>query len=53
MNDQFTELVEKVDGSAFFGTSICFRFWDSMSRIGIEYTGWKLTAYWRDRGYDV
>ena len=53
MSDQSVELVEKVNGGMAFEASICFLFWKSMSRIGIEYTGWKLAVYWRERGYDV
>jgi hypothetical protein len=53
MNDKFADLVEKVNGGMAFETSICFHFWKSLSRMDIEFIGWRLAAYWRGRGYDV
>jgi len=36
-----------------FESSIAFKFWKTLARLDIRYAGWKLAAYWRERGYDV
>jgi hypothetical protein len=35
-----------------FENSVAFKFWKTLAKLDINYTGWKLAAYWRDMGYD-
>ena len=30
---------------------ICFDFWLSLDKIDILLVGWKLSSYWRSKGY--
>lgn len=44
---------DKCDGQVSFKESVLFKFWKTLNKLDIEYTGWKLAAYWRARGYDL
>jgi hypothetical protein len=40
-------------GSMAFESSVCFHFGKTLKKLDIAYKGWKLAAYWREKGYDT
>jgi hypothetical protein len=37
-------------GHVSFRNNACFKFWRTCDKLDIEFVGWRLAAYWRERG---
>lgn len=57
MSDTHSNLAKEGSDSNSFESmlnlhaSICFNFWRSLHGMGVNFPGWRLSAYWRNRGY--